>query len=443
MLIEPQLYLSARNWQRATWRPFTPLPKPDAVPFDWKQLQTKFRAVFPSKKNVSPHWRNVTLSVAMKPREAHYWLDVMCAWAVHGRKKWQSSDLGLSDPNKYTGVNLDWEHIRQLLVDNIFLVPAEVVVPLSCLFPLPDVCELFYDTSLYNLSPLRHIRFWCEQVLPYVTEAERTAVRQPLLTYLQTQPWPRVSHKRLIEPGFLLAAAIGGLQDFLLEGVQQWDDDEFGSNPHRTRHNISIYPQELILGLGHPELVVSQMQRFRLPLRRKPHVWAWLAHTETTQLDYIAESILSSHTQYQARSMTTVYGEAVQSKQTAQHMLAIAQDSLAGAVAQTWLDTHAPYSVAGLLPLAQKRSKVGQAAVGYLRKMARSGQTDLIRDLAPPEQLEALLAEEAYQNIPPLKNSNTPDWLRKGVATTFAFTPPDWIQATTLPPILLDENRLN
>src|SRR5579863_7296410 len=81
--------LSPSDWMMATWRPYTPLPKPNPAPFDREAAMAVIDrwVAIAQKKHWGwwgmSAWGNVELPSRMSPEEARFWLQAIPILAAH------------------------------------------------------------------------------------------------------------------------------------------------------------------------------------------------------------------------------------------------------------------------------------------------------------------------------------------------------------------------
>jgi hypothetical protein len=251
-------------------------------------------------------------------------------------------------------------------------------------------------------------------------------------------------------------AAILGLHDEIAAIIQSIPDDYYNYFNKPQYCDICQRPQLLVLGLGDPRRVESEMRRLGLVLNRPGDIRGWLAHTEFSALDHVRNSILgvSGSDQVAGRSdrcaaLLEVLAR-VKAPEAAPVMLELMLWSQAQKVARRWLDENPGHAIAGLIPatIAQGKPTLREAALEYLREQKRKGRADFIGAClasAPPDAAAKVRRKvlERFEIVAPVLDAgSTPDWLRSKLRR-LQLRPPAWIVVGGLPPICIAGRRLD
>jgi hypothetical protein len=177
---------------------------------------------------------------------------------------------------------------------------------------------------------------------------------------------------------------------------------------------------------------------------------AWLAHTEYAALDRIRDAILPVTNKDECDALLEAFC-LVNAPEAAPYMLELRHAAKAPARARQWLDDHPGNAIAGLILVAAGRGKVAEMAIEFLRDAKRRGLAPLIEEqLAQAEPAVAdavrrMVLEHSERVYPALDDATSPDWLKKGIAgaTIGKSKLPGWAHPSSLPPLLLDDRRLN
>jgi hypothetical protein len=207
-------------------------------------------------------------------------------------------------------------------------------------------------------------------------------------------------------------------------------------------------PQLLVLGLGDPQSVVSEMRRLKLVLKTPDHIRGWIAHTEASALDDIRDSILTMTRKDDCAELINVFARVV-SPRAAAPMLELMLASKAPKPARDWLELRAGHAIAGLIPIAAGKGKLADAALEYLRTQKRRGRDAFIREClssAPPEVAEKVgrkVLERTEVVIPVLDPGTTPRWLRAALDDAAELHGPSWVGPGDLPMIVVGDHALS
>jgi hypothetical protein len=257
-------------------------------------------------------------------------------------------------------------------------------------------------------------------------------------------------------PEVYLAGPLG-LHTELAQLVRSLPDDAYADG----WSDMNQEPQAVIFGLGTAAQVEAEMRRLKLRLRTPTHIRAWFAHTEWRALDLVRDSILSTtggwagggrgtakeNTEELLRVLTLV-----KAPEAAPYMLEIKLESKAPALARAWLDEQVGNAIAGLIPVAAGRGKLADAALDNLRDAKRKGHEKLIRSLVKEtggeagERMKKDVLDFAEKDYAAFDAKSTPPWLKKALdaaAKAKAGKLPGWAAPAILPPIVVDEKRLD
>ncbi len=485
--VSRSLDLKSEDWQWATWRPRTPRSLPEAPPFDLDEAAARLSKVTTSHYGWTWAWEKARIAPKLTREEAHFWALAMSArpkdfapkdlarhLIVWGRGSAKDGSeflkalkaLGLPESTSgevdhsqraqalkqrgFTG-EITLEEITTRVEQQMAHTPGHLIVPLVNLFSVPVVLEwlLARDEEFRNQSWWGN--YWSNRsqafgqgfrtlVLPFLTEAELTQVRDLVRPQVQPHLWssPR--------PAAFFFAAITGMHEELRAVVEAWPDDQFGGQ-------YAYYydrPMEILFGLGEPRLVESHMRRLKLRLHLPEYVGAWLAHTEYGALDVVHDAVATAENKEAAEQLLEAFA-AVKAPEAAPHMLELTVSSKAGRPARQWLEAHPEHAVVGLIPTAAGRGKLAELAAEYLRALGRKGAKALIQaalEQAPADVAEKVrsLLEEEGSALDPLDEASTPTWLREALAAATGkkkAAPPQWVSPADLPLIAIGDRCLS
>ena len=441
--------LEPEDWLWATWRPRTPLPRPEPAPFDVDDGLRRLAGVMSPRKGGGWDWNKAELAPAMTRQEAHFWLVAMTV-AGNGVKPQQLVARVRAARNTFDGTISKTEALRglksQRLGSGPRFLPGHFVIPLMTLFPANewlDVWQEAMDWAGYEIDQFHGLLDgFRRHALPDLTVAERGTIRDALRPRLGIPSLPRdYFHTFPVAP---YLAAFLGLHDEVAAIVGAIPDDYYSKQQY-----CDVYqrPQLLVLGLGDPRLVETEMRRLKLVLKRPEYIRGWLAHTEDSALDLVRDSIRTEAKQDRCAALLKELAR-VKAPAAAPLMLELMLESKAPAVARRWLDEHPSHAIAGLIAATTARGKVADAALEYLREQRRKGHEDFIREClaaASPDAAEKVrrgVLERFEVVAPPIDAGSTPGWLRSALDEAKRLKPPAWIGASGLPPILVGGRRL-
>lgn len=454
--VTAHLALTADDWAVATWRPRTPLERPAPRAFDpvrtWERLHRLLR-------NQAPYtplnWSRANLTPALAPAEAHFWLYAMTTNAQHVR---HPEFLAEVEGTSYTG-HVTRDDLRTRLRRGAGFLTAWIAVPLASLLSPAELLDLLLDDQLCIIDPYHTPHYqiamlqdallagFCHHVRPYLDEPALDQLRQHLRARLPASTWTQSAAPSFEQfLGYRLAPLIH-LHRELATLVASWPDDLFpprgGYDEWRRR------PREIIFGLGDPWLVEQHTRRLKLYLRSEDDARAWLAHTETQALDWIRDSARFVPAAASHRLVDVLC--LVQAPAAAPHLLELKLAGQSTPSLRDWFAHQVGNAVAGLLPLAGGRGKLGDAARLYLRDVKRRGLRGVIEEqLATVEptlaaRIRTTILDAVEATYPTIEDASTPLWLRRalGEAPTVKLPLPDWLTLDDLPPLVVAGRQLN
>jgi hypothetical protein len=451
-----RIELEPVDWLIATWRPLQHRTRPEPAPFDWTACadrldQTGRRSgSYYSLRN----WDKASLADAMTPEEARFWLLAMTATTQQTEPSEAAcrTELTLAD-------------VKKALAGRPHYVPAEVMQPLANLLSPDELLELMLSRDVVPQGrggPNRPALLWMQSrlilgfrrhVLPYLGPDVVGRLRERVRPGVEPRTWagPGFPGKDDWPMEYLLCPLLG-LHAELLQLVSAWPDDMFVARNGRSSQEVwSRYPREIVFGLGDARLVAHHTRRLRLPLLQPEHVRAWLAHTECGALDFVRDSILAQRKKGGIDRLLEVFCR-VKAPEAAPHMLELRLHARSPRLARRWLEAETEHAVAGLLPLAVGRSKLGAAALEYLRDARRQGFTAVVEhqvSRAAPEvadRVRRLVLDAADPVYRPLNDESAPDWLRlalQGIGKERGDALPEWANVGRLPPLVVGDRCLS
>ncbi len=449
--------LEPDDWEFATWRPRSPRPRPRPPAFDRDEALGRLRrALAAAPSYTGPDWSRAHLAESLSPAEGHFWLYAMTHGEVGPRKPGVPVEL-LRMP--LTG-RLSRDELRSRLRQRAGYLSPLVMVPLAALLPPAELLDLLLDEELYALD-IHHLPYYVipslqdaliegfrRHVRPLLDDQALDEQRQRLRARVPASRWTQAAAPATEQMvGYRLAAALG-LHRELAALVASWPDDLFprcGSYEEMRRR-----PLEMIFGLGDAWQVEQHVRRLGLMLRSAADARAWLAHTEANALDLLRDSVRAANG-YNATPLLDALC-LVQAPAAARPLLELRLGGKSSPALGRWFERQVGNAVAGLLPLAAGRGKLGDAARQYLREVKRRGLADVIAAQLPG--VEPAIATRVRSTIidideaeyPYFDEETTPAWLRQALAELPPLPRgalPEWLSLDDLPPLVIGGRRLD
>jgi hypothetical protein len=198
----------------------------------------------------------------------------------------------------------------------------------------------------------------------------------------------------------------------------------------------------LNIGLGKPE-----------------YIRGWLANTQFVALDWICRSIIKAHTKL-ADPLLQSFTKSVQAPEAAPYMLELWLKLKKPQLARQWLEDNPIHAIVGLLPIAAgqnvapveaKPAELTKAAITFLSSLKRKGYESLMRAALAQqpseiaEKVTALILAQDDGNLQTLDDTNTPQWLKDGIADlpkAKRSQPVDWVSTADLPALVVGDHCL-
>ena len=439
------LGLPQEEMHRATWRTLPPIPLPQAKPFDRADCEKRLAALKLNRHGYKAYWESLNMPLAMSKKEAHFWYEVITAF----EPRIDGKELLERVANREITGNVSFEEIRDFIKNKEINASVPLFkLLLVHLLPVNELASFFANVKDHS-TRTKHVTLFDtgfkEYIYPNLNEADKAEFKKVLRPTITAKHWP---HDQLyVSPVPFYVAAILGMHEELKPVVESWPDNAYDAkNPYADFYHR---PQQVIFGLGSPELVVHHMKRLKLRLRYPEYVWAWLAHTEFEELGYVAESISQEDNKEEAAKLMATFC-ATKSPKMAGPMLRCCLESKAPAKALTWLNENIDFAIAGLIPVAAGQSTYWETASERLQTYVRQGQEEKIKatlenfDCSVKQSVEERVLNAAGMNIEAFTEDNTPQWLRDLVAKAPKKAKlPTWLNVGELPPIVIGDHSLS
>lgn len=441
--------LVPEDWRRATFRQLPPVERPAPAPFDKDACVQRLAKLRTSSYGWDLRWSDLKLPAVLSREEAHFWFVAMTDWSGRGTEAATLAEKmarrKLDDPPTIDEMQLQIGKSQRGLPDEAPRIIANLLGP-------DEYLELTFQArthqrSAWNATILSNLMDGFQSfVLPYLTPAQRDALRKRVLQTWDKQKEP-ASDYEAFAPEFYLAACLG-LHDDLYDVTSRWPDKRFHANDFVDHYQR---PQDLLFGLASGEIIAAEWRRLNLRFREQRQVRAFVACTEDTALDCLAGSIVSETNKEKCEDL--LQGLAlVRSPLAAEPMLQCKLGSKTPSLARDWLDKNVGRGVAGLLDSAAGKGKLADAAIEYLRGVKQKGHAAVIAaaltGVARPEvatRVRADVLDYAAKSFVPLDDASTPEWLATELRTLAVKRKPlpSWAAAANLPPLVVGAERLN
>ena len=441
--ITSQIDLEPEDWFRAGFRRSERLERGKPAPFDKDDCLNRLSKLKTVTYGWDVRWNTLKLPPALSAEEAHFWLVATTKNRKRDTKMPAfAKSVGTQKFNGKVGI----DEARKLLRNADRGVPEETAIALANLLSPDQFLELMLDKSLAkntDMGPL--VDGFSKYVAPYLTDRQLQAIRKRIRKNWDPTQMPDYYDPLPVE--YYVAAGVG-LHDEVYQITSNWPDDRYLQEEWCDHYQR---PQDLVFGLGSAETVESEWRRLRLKMRAPEHVRAFLACTELTALDCIADSICAQTNREECEALIKTF-VLVRAPEAAEPMLQCKQSSKVPAVARDWLDHYVGNAVAGLIDVAGGRGKLADAAIEYLRSVKRRGHESVIAnsvkkagksDAAAKVRTDVLEYEEKVYE--PFDGKTTPKWLSKELNAVAGLSKalPGWANASTLPPLVIGDRRLN
>ncbi len=449
--IHREIRLEPEDWFRASFRPRPALERKPPRPFDKDACLQRLSKLKTTSYGYEVRWVDLNLPDSLSREEAHFWLIAMT------EKRDRDSPMPALAASMGKKKSIDGNVSVDDVIDRIKKVghrmPDEISLTLANLFsPEDHVEEILKRDAVPNQSFWQQsaiimslVEGFTKHCVPYLSQSQRESICKRIRQDWDPTKQP-ISYNSF-PAQYYLAAALG-MHDAVYEITSHWNNDRYTKE---TWRNNSENPQELVFGLGSPELIASEWRRLKLPVRSPDQVRSFLACTEYSALDCIADTIVEVTDKALCETLLKTFALVI-APEAAEPMLRCKLSSKAPAIARDWLDEHVGCAVAGLIETAAGRGQLADGAIEYLWNIKRKGMSDVIVSAlktAKPEKASRIQAEvldredKVYE---PFDAKSTPEWLSKAIeaiGTTKRTSLPPWASPLTMPPLPVGDKRFN
>ncbi|MGL5095061.1 MAG: hypothetical protein ACRDD1_05710, partial [Planctomycetia bacterium] len=442
-------------WHLATWRPRTPLPRPEPPPFDKEACLERLRKL----KTPTYLWEwpleKCRVPPVMTPAEAEFWLTVV-AWmtSISDQVYTHEKLTAHLDQQTFAG-GLD-RGSPLLALPSRRGIPPEFWSAVASALPADELIEYFAEIARINESPIHYYPNFrlnvLQRVLVYLSNDEFARLRERLQADFDPNESWQTTPPYHVQPRFRtqLLALLGAYRE-IESSVASWSKSSTAGGPPVATH----VGAGIVFGLESADAVRAAFRTYELVLTDADDVRGWIAHTEAADLSKIRDLIVGAQQKERCGELLEVLA-CVKTPAVAPVMLDLKMNAKDGAHARKWLDTEVGTAIAGLMPTATGKGKLADAALAYLRDRKRLGDGDLIAKLAESQPAEVAdfirreVLEREEKNYEPLDDAATPTELavlvRMHEKTLQAWrkkkNKPSWLDAALLPPVLVGGRRL-
>ena len=435
--------LDPTDWYAAGFRPKEPLSRGEPRPFD----QSECIAILSKGKTANwgwdTKWDELPIPIVMSKQEAHFWLTCM---TTERHRDVTSPEFAKRFENKSFDGELPFSEAMAIVHRCNRLSPS-IVIPLANLVTPEELVEGWLSQDEKDKSEdVDHLAFgFMRYVRPYLTPSELEATRKIVAKH--ESDFVIAAPNQAFPISVYLASSLNMVAQ-IERFIASIGDDYYKTNSYASHYQ---YTQIVLTGLGSAEAVASEWRRLKLDFSMPSHARAFLACTEYLALDWLAECICRKSNREQSDELIKVLA-LVKAPEAAGPMMRCRLESKSANIARQWLDENVGNATAGLIPLTTGRDKVAEGAMEYLRTLKRLGHTQLIIDaLKDCQQADAKAKvqaeiidreEKVYQ---PLDDASTPDWLKSALEESRANKKktPSWATPSNLPPLIVNDHRLN
>ncbi|MDB5336124.1 MAG: hypothetical protein JWN70_1743, partial [Planctomycetaceae bacterium] len=441
------------DWFRATFRKSKPLVRATPAAFDQDACVQRLAKLKLNTFNYVPRWADLHLPATLSAEEAHFWLIAISEPRGYDAK--MKDFAKLISTKKITGI-VTVDSARKMIKQIERVVPDEFALALVNLLSLNDYLELVLEpkskkstvhSDAQELMVL--VRGFNKYIVPYLTDAERESIRTRIRKTWDLQS-DVVQGELSCPPSHYIAAAVGMHQD-VAQVVSQWSDNLFADYDSWT-DGSALRPAPIVWGLGSAEMVADEWRRLKLIMYREEDIRCFLACTEYTALDLIADSLVTEADRDYCETLLKTFA-LVRAPEAAEPMLRCKLSAKAPAVAREWLDKYVGHATAGLIETAGGRGALADAAIEYLRGVKVKGYGATIANAvkaagksSAAAKVQADVLDFEVKVYEPHDAKSTPKWLATEIAAVGSPQNrpiPAWAAASLLPPLIVEDRRLN
>ncbi|WP_153555498.1 WGR and DUF4132 domain-containing protein [Roseimaritima sediminicola] len=453
-----EIDLAPTDWSMASFRERKPLPQPGPREADLDAAEKKLATLKTKQYGWELSYESLPLGPHLPAPEAQLYLEAMIGapGRLAGKKAVAAYAAKTRKGCKCDG-EVDFETIRKRVFKTSRGVSAAIMGPLAALFtpeqcleialtPCPEDAKKYISRGEVTLALSEGFR---DYVLPYLSKSQITTLRKRVRKTFD--PAAEVTDAYGTYPAEHYVAAILGMHKEVYAVVSAWPDNHLSQHEGWIDHYLR--PQMLLFGLSDAATVEAEWRRLKIRLNSAQEARGFLACTEYSALDVLASEVCAQSNKDYCLELLEVLC-LVRAPEAAEPLLRCRLEAKMPAPARDWLNHQVGNAVAGLIPTAANKGKLGEAAIEYLRGVKRNGQQAVIvkalkeaGESAPGvAQVQREVIEHEEKVYEAFTTRSTPRWLKDALAEVAIAKPPRlpaWADAASLPPLVVGEKRLD
>ncbi len=414
--------------------------------------------------------KGVGIYYSMTREEAHFWLHAITdpKWRYYRQNKEHAQAFVQSVcKTKFDGKVTQKDAVKRLRSVENYNMRKQVIIPLFNLFSVEECLEfilLLGKKERHYSEITKNLTAGFQQfILPHLTQKEIGALQKRVRPTLDPTVIANCFTRFPVEH---YLAAVLGMHKELLQVTSSWNDDQFADDKGRRNHYVKWEgvddntdchqnPQQLVLGLETAEIVELEWRRLQLKINDANEARGFLACTEFSALDYLAECICRQVIKESCVELLEVLA-LVRAPEAAEPILRCRVSSIApGAIVRDWMNKNVGNCVAGLIETAGKGGKLSDAAIDYFREVKRNGHEDLIvkcvtkagKESAGAARIQLEVLDRKEKIYRPMDAKTTPKWLQQAMDAVTppkkAATLPAWVNPSRVLPLVVGETKFN
>ncbi|EMI16331.1 WGR domain-containing protein [Rhodopirellula maiorica SM1] len=451
--------LDPADWSLASFRERKPLELGEPKPADIDAGIKRFTSLRTTDYGWTIPYEKLKLPPILAPEEAHFWFCLMTGnpSRLENKAALEKYAAKIVKANKFTGkVSVDEattlvSHVERRVPESFMQSLISLFSADECLQILIKAIQGYKKKQSYDKSEL--MRSLCDSfrshVLPYLKQSEINQLQKRIRKSFNPHFEPADSYSSYPVEHYL--AAMLGMHDEIQQVVSSWEDDRYCKSDEWIDHYHR--PQALLFGLESAEQVESEWRRLKLRISTPENARGFLACTEYSALDVLADQICRQSNKDDCTALLKVFA-LVRAPEAAEPMLQCRLNAKTPALARDWMAREIGNAVSGLIDTAGSKGKLADAAIEYLRSVKRSGLENVIADAVKKAGKKSEAAARVQRDVldfeektyDPLDEKTTPAWLRDALVTVeLARVPklPPWANAAHLPPLTVGDQRLS
>ncbi|SFH92653.1 DUF4132 domain-containing protein [Planctomicrobium piriforme] len=451
--ISREFDLTVEDWGHAHFRRSSRHERGTAAPFDIAHCTAKLAKLKTNTYGWEVRWDDLRLPPAISREEAHFWLVAITEWSGRETALDKFAE-NLAKPKKPYDGKLTVDQAWTMLMEKKRSLAAPVGLSLVMLFGSDGYVQLMLEHPEiqgrdYEVSRIESVLLegFVRYVLPYLDDKDSEKIKKQIAKNWDPTQTPSSFYERF--PFAYYLAAVLGMPDHVYQVTSQLEPQRYLGDEWTDHYQR---PQDLVLGLGNPELIASEWRRLHLKMRSGNDVRRFVGCTEDTALDCVVQSVLKQTNKDACEEQLKALA-LVRTPTAAVAMLECKLSAKVPSPARDWLDKNVGRSIVGLVETAAGTGKMADAAVEYLRGAKAKGFGSAIQaaikscpNPIATAKVQAEVLDYETKTYQPLDAKSTPEWLSEAVNAVGKIKAkrlPGWASAATLPPLCIGEKRLN